>query len=81
MVCTKKISSQESFTSRRMSTPTSAKKATLKLLERLDDDVTFEDIMYELHVLQKIERGLQDAEEERVTSHEDAKDRLDQWLK
>lgn len=59
----------------------SAKKTTLKLLERLDDDVTFEDIMYELHVLQKIERGLEDVEEGRVTSHEDVRDQLSQWLK
>ena len=61
-----------------MSDSPSAKKATQKLLERLDDDVTFEDIMYELHVLQKIERGLQDTEEGRVTPHEDVKDRLSQ---
>jgi len=59
----------------------SAKKATLELLERLDDDVTFEDIMYELHVLQKIERGLEDVDHDRVTPHEDAKDRLGEWLK
>ena len=64
-----------------MSPPTSAKEATQKLLDRLDDDVTFEDIMYELHVLQKINRGLQDTDEGRVTSHEDVKDRLSQWLK
>jgi predicted transcriptional regulator len=56
-----------------MATATSPKKATLKLLEQLDDDVTFEDIMHELHVLQKIERGLQDAENDRVTPHEDGK--------
>ena len=58
-----------------------AKKATLELLERLDDDVTFEDIMYELHVLQKIERGLEDVDQGHVTPHEDAKDRLGEWLK
>lgn len=59
----------------------SAKTTALKLLERLNDDVTFEDIMYELHVLQKIERGLEDVDQGRVTSHEDAKDRLGEWLK
>lgn len=30
-----------------------AKEATLKLIERLKDDVTYEDIIYELYVLQK----------------------------
>ena len=59
----------------------SAKQATRKLLERLDDDVTFEDIMYELHVLQKIERGLDDAEQGRVTPHADVDNRLSEWLK
>lgn len=59
----------------------SAKKTTLQLLERLDDDVTFGDIMYELHVLQKIERGLEDIENGRVTTHEDVKGQLGQWLK
>jgi len=52
----------------------SAKKTALELLERLDDDVTFEDIMYELHVLQKIERGLEDVDQGRVTPHEEATD-------
>ena len=47
----------------------------------LDDDVTFEDIMYELHVLQKIERGLDDAEQGRVTPHADVDNRLSEWLK
>lgn len=59
----------------------SAKQATLELVGRLDEDVTYEDIMYELHVLQKIERGLRDADEGRVTSHKEAKERLSQWLK
>jgi len=59
----------------------SAKEITRALLDRLDDDVTFEDILYELHALQKIERGRQDAEEGRVTAHEDVRDDLDQWLK
>ena len=54
----------------------SAKQATLQLVERLDDDVSFEDIIYELYVLEKIQRGMKDAEEDRVVSHEEAKQRL-----
>jgi len=61
-----------------MSTP-SAKEATLELIGRLEDDVTFEDIMYELHVLKKIERGQKDAEGGRTLTHDEAKERLDQW--
>lgn len=63
-----------------MSDPVSAKKATLELVGRLEDDVTFEDIMYELHVLRKIERGRDDAAEGRTVPHDQAKERLDQWL-
>ena len=57
----------------------SAKKATLQLVERLDDDVSFEDIIYQLYVLEKIQRGLKDAQEGRVVSHEEAKQRLSRW--
>lgn len=64
-----------------MPEPKSAKKTTLELVERLDEDVTYDDIMYELYALQKIERGLRDAEEGRTVSHDEVKDRLSQWLK
>ena len=64
-----------------MSVLPSAKQATLDLVERLDDDVSFEDIIYELYVLEKIQRGMKDAEEGRVVSHEEAKHRLSRWLK
>ena len=50
-----------------MSTSRSAKEASLKLIERLNDDVTYEEIMYELNFLQKIERGLHDVQEGNVT--------------
>lgn len=64
-----------------MSVLPSAKQATLDLVERLEDDVSFEDIIYELYVLEKIQRGMKDAEEGRVVSHEEAKQRLSRWLK
>lgn len=64
-----------------MSEPKSAKKITLELVERLDDDVTYDDIMYELYALQKIERGLNDVEEGWTMPHSEVKDRLRQWLK
>lgn len=64
-----------------MSDSKSAKAAALELLERLEEDVTFEDILYELHVLQKIEQGRSDAESDRTVEHGEVKNRLDQWLK
>lgn len=59
----------------------SAKHGTLQLVEPLEDDVSFEDIIYELYVLEKIQRGMKDAHEGRVVSHAEAKERLSRWLK
>ncbi len=64
-----------------MSDLPSAKQAVIDLVERLEDDVSFEDIIYELYVLEKIQRGLKDAEEGRVVSHKEAKQQLGRWLK
>lgn len=58
----------------------SAKQATLDLVDRMADDVSFEEIIYELYVLEKIQRGMRDAEEGRVVTHEAAKQRLSRWL-
>lgn len=47
-----------------------------KMIDRLPDNATCDDIMYELYVKKKIAAGLTAAEEGRVVSHEDAKKRL-----
>ena len=52
------------------------KEEAKKLIERLPDNVTWDDIMYELYVKKKIASGLKAVEEGRVVSHEDAKKRL-----
>jgi len=64
-----------------MSTLQSPKQATLQALEKLDDDTTYADIMYEIYVLEKIERGFKDAEEGRVFSHKEAGTKLSKWLR
>ena len=58
----------------------SAKQASLRLIERLDEDVTFEDIIYELYFLQKVERGLQDVQEGRTIPHEEIRKEFEKWL-
>lgn len=57
-----------------------AKQEVNKLLSRLPDDCTFEDVQYHLYVLQKIERGLIDAEEGRVYSQEEVEKMMSKWL-
>ena len=47
------------------------KQAALELLNKLPDECTWDDIMSELFVRQKIEAGLADAEAGRVVSHEE----------
>jgi len=54
----------------------SAKDAVWKIIKHLPDQVTWDDIMYELHVKQKIEEGLKAADEGRTVPHEEAKRRL-----
>lgn len=59
---------------------TSPKQAARRLVDRLRDDVTFEDIQYELYVLQQIERGLREVEAGRVVPHDEARAHLGRWL-
>jgi predicted transcriptional regulator len=53
-----------------------AKDEARKLINRLPDNATWDDIMYEFYVKKKITAGLKAAEDGRVVSHEDAKKRL-----
>ncbi len=48
----------------------SLKEMAHELIEHLPDTATFDDLMYEFYVRQKIEAGLKDAAEGRVLSHE-----------
>ncbi|MDC4204992.1 MAG: hypothetical protein MPW14_12225 [Candidatus Manganitrophus sp.] len=57
-----------------------AKQEVSKLLARLPDDCSLEDIQYHLYVLQKIERGLKDAEEGRVYTQEEVEKMMTKWL-
>ena len=48
----------------------SVKEAARDVIERLRDDATWDDLMYELNVKQKIDQGIADVETQRVTPHE-----------
>ena len=58
-----------------------AKQDVKNLLEHLPDDSTIEDIQYHLYVLEKIRRGRDDIQNGRTLTHEQAKERLEKWLK
>lgn len=57
-----------------------AKQEVAKLLERLPENCSLEDIQYHLYVLQKIEQGIKDAEEGRVYTQEEVEKMMSKWL-
>ena len=52
------------------------KQAAKELIEQLPDQSTWDDIMYEMYVKQKIEEGLADIEAGRTIPHEQVKAEL-----
>ncbi len=61
------------------------KEEIIDLIKRLPEDATIDDIMYHLYVKKKILAGIKDLEQGKVIAHEkvmeNAKERLEQWLK
>lgn len=54
----------------------SVKDAARAIIDRLPEQATWDDLMYELYVKQKIEAGLKAADEGRTVPHEEIKARL-----
>ena len=52
------------------------KEEAKKLIDKLPDQATWDDIMYEFYVKKKLTVALEAAEEGRVISHEEVKKRL-----
>lgn len=55
---------------------TTAKQAAKNLIDHLPDHASWDDIMYELYVKQKIEAGLKAVEEGRTIPHAQVKARI-----
>ncbi len=53
-----------------------AKESARQILDQLPDQATWDEIMYELYVRQKIEAGMKAAEEGHTIPHEEMKRRL-----
>jgi hypothetical protein len=56
------------------------KQEVQDLISKLPEETTLEDIQYHLYVLQKIKRGLSEAESKKLISSDEMKDRLGKWL-
>ena len=53
-----------------------AKQAAIQIINQVSDQASWDEIMYEFYVKQKIEKGLKAVEDGRTISHEEAKRRL-----
>ncbi len=51
--------------------PRSVKQQATEIVRNLPDQATWDDIMYELYVRQKIEQGLRDGDDGRLVSQEE----------
>ena len=56
-----------------------AKQDAIEAIERLPDNVDFDQIVYQLYVLHKIRQGMQDVEVGRGISGEDLAREIEQW--
>lgn len=52
------------------------KEEARRLLDRLPDEASWDDLIYEIYVRKKIAAGLKAAEEGKLISHEEVKRRL-----
>lgn len=57
------------------------KELIRRLLDRLPDDATIEDVQYQIYVLQKLQAAEEDVAAGRVVSHDEVMKELAQWLK
>jgi predicted transcriptional regulator len=57
-----------------------AKEEVRKMLDRLPDDSSFEDIQYHIYVREKIEHGLEDLKAGRLLTQEEVERRMSKWL-
>ena len=57
------------------------KEIIIESIKRLPDDCSIDDIMYRLHVIDKVLRGIEDAESGRLITTEDLLKRVERFRK
>jgi predicted transcriptional regulator len=58
----------------------STKEEVIRFIKGLPENVTLEDILEELYVRAKIEKGLRDLNTGKTVSHNEVKEKLSKWL-
>ena len=56
-----------------------AKQEVEAMLRKLPDECTLEDIQYHLYVIEKVQRGIDAAEQRGAITQEEAEQRLAKW--
>jgi hypothetical protein len=59
----------------------SIKEDVIRMIERLPDNCTFQDIQYHLHLREQVEAAMKDVDEGRVHSQEEVERMMAEWLK
>lgn len=57
-----------------------AKEEVRELLDQLPEDISLEDIQYHIYVRQKIQKGLDAAQEGKMISQIEVEKRMGRWL-
>lgn len=60
---------------------TTIKEDVIEMINNLPPECNYDDIMAEIYFKQKVDQGLQEIEEDKIISHEEAKQRLQKWIK
>jgi len=56
------------------------KQEAQEMIQNLPNNCTYEDIQYHLYVVEKIKNGISRANNNEVSSHQNAKERMAKWL-
>ncbi len=57
------------------------KEKAIEVITKMPDDSTLDDIGYELYVFESVEKGLAELDRGEYLTHEQAKEKLQKWLK
>jgi len=60
---------------------TSLKNVAIERLKKLPDDISLEDIMYEINFIAQVVEGLKDAEQGNTITTEELLKKVEQWAK
>jgi len=58
----------------------STKRNALRVIQRLPDNASLEEIMYERYFRKRVDRGLRELDRGRTVSHEEVKRSVVKWL-